>query len=132
MKGIYANITWYTLVIVGLINAGYYRHTSHDWRGMTESRLNYDLLFGSLVIFLVICIIGLFRKKKWGYYLAVSANATLTISPICVLVVTLVMTYQELSILDIFQINSENLITGAISLVFWVWLVKSDIRKNFI
>jgi uncharacterized membrane protein len=132
MKGIYANITWYAFMVFGLISAGYKRHTSQEWESMADVRFNYDLLFGSLVIFLVVCIVGLFNRKKWGYKLAVSANATLTILPITALIVTLAVTYQELGFIKILEINTINLLTGFVSLIFWVWLAKSNIRDNFV
>lgn len=132
MKGIYANITWYAFIVFGLLSAGYNRHTSKEWERVADVRLNYDLLFGTLLIFLVVCIVGLFNRKKWGYKMAVSTNATLTILPVTALIVTLPMTYQELGLLKILEINAINLLIGLVSLVFWIWLVKSDIRNRFV
>jgi hypothetical protein len=64
MKGTYANIVWHAFVVYGLLSEGFKRHTSQDWESISDVRIKYDVIFGSLVIFLVICIIGLIYKKK--------------------------------------------------------------------
>ncbi|MCU7919703.1 MAG: hypothetical protein KZQ95_15295 [Candidatus Thiodiazotropha sp. (ex Epidulcina cf. delphinae)] len=99
---------------------------------MADVRIKYDIVFGSLVILLIVCIIGLIYRKKWAYSLAVSANATLTLIPITVLLVSLAMTHQELGIINVIEINAVNLSIGLVSLCFWVWMVKSNVRNIFV
>ena len=129
MKLIIANILWYAFIIYGLVGAAYNRHSSSDWSAMADVRLKYDLLYGSLALFLILCSLGLILKKKWGYSLALAANATLTSIPLSIFMVSCFMLFGSLPFFEIIHTNAAGLTSGTISLVLLVCLIKTD-KKN--
>ena len=132
MKIIYANIIWYICILIGLSLAALDRHSSSNWEDMIDVRNNYDVLYGFLGICLVICIAGLLSKKRWGYSIAVTANATLSILPLGIFVMSLYMLLPDVSFKELLVINLSNLVAGIVSLGFWIWLVKSNIKDIYI
>ncbi len=132
MKGIYANIVWYAIIVYGLVGAAVHRHSSADWEGMADARMNYDLVFGGLALYLIVSAVGLMLKRKWGYLLAVSANATLALAPMAVLIASLVIVFPALSVIEVLQSNLVNLVLGVVSLGFWIWIVKSNIKVSYL
>ena len=132
MKIIYANIIWYVCILIGLGFAALNRHNSSDWGNMTDVRNNYDVLYGFLGIYLVVCIAGLLLKKSWGYSIAVTANAIFSLLPIGILLASLYMLLPDLSFIELLEINLTNIVVGVISLVFWVWLLKSHIKEIYL
>lgn len=129
MKGVYANVTWYVIMVFVLFRAEYKLHTAPEWDSMPDVRIKYDILLFSLIVLLVIGSLGLLYRKKWAYDIALSANALLTLLPIAALTISILTAFQELGILIILEINSINIIIGVVSLGFWLWLVKSNVRK---
>ena len=132
MKVIYANIIWYVCILIGLGFAALNRHNSSDLGNMTDVRYNYDVLYGLLGIYLVVCIAGLLLKKRWGYSIAVTANAIFSLLPIGILLASLYMLLPDLSFIELLEINLTNIVVGVISLVFWVWLLKSHIKEIYL
>jgi len=128
MKGIIANILWYVVILFGLGFAALNRRSDPIWEAIVDVRMNYDILYGALGIILVLCITGLILKKRWGYHIAVSANATLTLLPGAIFVVSLITLIHDITLFEIIRINVSNIIVCVVSLVFWLWLVKSDIN----
>ena len=131
MKGIYANIIWFAIVIFGLSGAAFWRHNSTEWASMADSRLVYNLVYGLVAMYLIVATVGLIIKRKWGYVFAVSANAMLALISIGLLLASLVMARPTLSVQEIVQINSSNLLAGLVSLCFCVWLLKSKVRNIY-
>ncbi|MCG7899777.1 MAG: hypothetical protein JAY85_15145 [Candidatus Thiodiazotropha weberae] len=125
MKALYVNAIWFVILIVGLIGAAVQRHTSLDWSEMSDVRMNYDLLYGSLAIYLAISVYGLLAKRNWGYSLSVAANATLTVMPLAIFVASMFLVYPDVGFIELLKISMGNLAVGFISLCFWVWLVLS-------
>jgi len=132
MKVIYANIIWYAAILLGLIGAALNRHSNADWESMPDVRGNYDALYGILGLYLVLCIVGLVSKKSWGYSVTVSANATLSMLPLSIFAPSLFMLMPDISFVEVLNINLSNLVVGFVSLILWVWLVKSDIKGNYV
>lgn len=132
MKVIYANIIWFTAILFGLVGAAMNRRSGPDWESMPDVRTNYDVLYGILGIYLVVCIVGLLIKKSWGYSAAVSANVTLSMLPIGIFVASLFMLMPDITFIEILNINLGNLLVGLVSIVFWVLLVKSNIKSTYV
>jgi hypothetical protein len=124
MKIIYANIAWYAVTVFGLFGAAIFRHNSADWEGMSYVRISYDIVYGLLALYLIICTIGLILKRKWGYIFAVSANATLTLVPMAIFFASLIMVLPALNFLSLLKINMTNLLYGIISLSFLILLIR--------
>jgi len=131
MKIIYANIIWYICILIGLGFAALDRHNSSNWENMIDVRNNYDVLYGFLGIYLAVCIVGLLSKKSWGYSVAISANATLSLLPLGIFIASLFMLLPDLSFLELLISNLTNLVAGIVSLGFWLWLVKSNIKEIY-
>ena len=125
MKGIYANILWFIFLIFGLIAAALQRHTSIEWSEMSDLKMKYDLVYGSLAIYLAICVFGLLSKRKWSYSSSVAANATLTVLPLAIFIGSLYLVSPDISFYGLLKISMGNLAVGIVSLCFWVWLAKS-------
>ena len=66
MKGIYANIIWFAIVIFGLSGAAFWRHNSTEWASMADSRLVYNLVYGLVAMYLIVATVGLIIKRKVG------------------------------------------------------------------
>jgi hypothetical protein len=98
---------------------------------MADSRLVYNLVYGLVAMYLIVATVGLIIKRKWGYVFAVSANAMLALISIGLLLASLVMARPTLSVQEIVQINSSNLLAGLVSLCFCVWLPKSKVRNIY-
>lgn len=125
MKGIYANVLWFIFLIFSLIVTAFQRYTSIEWTEKSDVRMNYDILYGSLAIFLAICVFGLLSKHKWGYSFSVTANATLTMLPLGIFIVSIYLVLPDIGFFELLKINMGNLVVGVVSLCFWVWLVKA-------
>ena len=132
MKIIYANIVWFTAIIIGLVGAAFSRRIRPIWESMDDVRANYDVLYGILGILLIICIVGLILKKHWGYFAATYANAIFTILPIAIFFTSLVLLIMDLTFMEILCINLSNISVGIGSLVFWVLLVKLNIKNRYV
>jgi len=124
MKGIYANIVWWVIILWGLIDAAINRQTSPQWKEMSNVALEYNLVYGSLGIFLVAGIVGLLKKKRWGYSLALSVNGTLAVLPLTIFVTSMVL-LPDAPLSELLELQIINLIAGLISLGFFVWLLRS-------
>ena len=132
MKVIYANIIWYVCILIGLGFAALNRHSSSDWVNMADVRNNYDILYGLLGVYLVVCIAGLLLKKRWGHSIAVSANAIFSLLPLGIFIASLYMLLPDLSFIELLENSSTNIVIGVISLVFWIGLLKSNIKEIFL
>ena len=99
---------------------------------MPDVRNNYDLVYGLLGLYVGVSIVGLLSKKKWGYSFALSANVTLAIIPISILIVSIVMLEPDASFMNVMEINLTNIVVGLVSFGFWVYLVKSNIRQSYV
>lgn len=124
MKIIYANTIWYATILIGLVNAALHRHNEFDWEGMPDVRNNYDVLYGVLGLYLLVCIAGLLLKKNWGLSAAIYANATLAFIPFGIFATSIFMLMPEINFIEIFRINLSNLLVAVVSFVFWLSLVK--------
>lgn len=118
MKVIYANIIWYSAIIIGLVSAAVIRHTNNDWENMPNVRGNYDVLYGILGMYLVACIVGLLSRKAWGYSIAISENAMFTILPLSIFITTIFMLMPDITFIEILRVNLSNLVVGLVSLIF--------------
>ncbi len=132
MKLIYANTIWLAVIILGLVGAALNRRSGPDWESMPDVRTNYDFLYGIIGIYLVVCIVGLVSKKKWGYSATIFANAILSIIPLGIFSATLFMLMPDISFIEILNINLGNLAVGLVSLVFWVLLTKSNAKSSYV
>jgi len=130
MKIIYANIIWYVITILGLLGAAFNRHSSSDWENMSDVTTNYDIVFGCLALYLIICGGGLLLKRRWGFAHAVSVNATLTLIPLGIFIASLAIALPTLDLISIFKANFINLLYGTVSLIFWISIIKVK-RKLF-
>jgi hypothetical protein len=45
---------------------------------MSDVRMEYDFLYGSLALLLTVCAFALFRKQQWSYAISVAANTLTT------------------------------------------------------
>ena len=131
MKLIYANIFWFIILVIGLVNTISNRFLSREWGSMVDVRNNYTALFVFVIILLLAAVIGLLRKKKWGYNLSVTSNSIMAMIPISWFLVSFFW-LPSLSAKEILNIHSSNLIVGIISLFFWVTLKYSNIKKVYV
>ncbi len=113
------------LIISDLIYDAIQRYTSTEWSKMTDVRLNYDLVFSVLVLFLVACVYGLFTKQKWGYSFAMSANGILVAISLASFLISLHLFLTDISLLEIFDMNLVNLSVSVISFCFCILLYRS-------
>ena len=132
MKVIYANIIWFAAILFGLVGAALNRRSDPGWVGMPDVRTNYDVVYGILGIYLLVCIVGLLIKKSWGYSAALSANATLSIIPIVLFVGSFFMLMPDITFIELLNISLGNLLAGLVSIVFWVLLVKSNVKSIYV
>ena len=130
VKIIYANTIWYAAILVGLVNAAFHRHNETDWQGMSDVRSNYDILYGALGLYLVVCIVGLLFKKNWGLSAAIYANAALAFIPLGIFLVSIFLLMPDINFIQILTINLSNLLVGIVSFVFWLWLVKTRAKTK--
>ena len=131
MKGVYANIAWFLLVVAGLVLAFVDRHTAQGWSSMSDVRVMYDLLYGSLALYLVGCATGLFLKRKWAYQHALAANVTLALLPCGMLLGSLWLLLPDLGLVSLLKIQAINLAIGFVSLCFWLYLRRSSVASAF-
>lgn len=84
-KIVYANIVWFLIVIASAVSASISRHGSTEWDKMADVRMNYDVVFaGVFGSYCLVSIVGLLKRKKWGYSSAMGFNyviAALSIIP---------------------------------------------------
>ncbi len=130
MKVIYANLTWFIFVIVGLIGSFYERHASLGWNNMPEVRAEYDFVFGLLALYLIIASIGLIQKKRWGYILSIAANSILAVAPLLIFIFVLIM-LSELSVIDHAKASAGNIFVSLVSITFLYLLRKEPVKCLF-
>lgn len=84
-KIVCANIVWFLIVIASAVSASISRHGSTEWDKMADVRMNYDVVFvGVFGSYCLVSIVGLLKRKKWGYSSAMGFNyviAALSIIP---------------------------------------------------
>lgn len=124
MKLIYANVAWFIFIVFGIAGATIQRHSTLDRQSMSDIIVGYDLLFGSVAVYLIICVLGLIKKTKWSYSFSVSANSTLALLPLSIFVASLFMLFPDIGFAETLKMNVANLVVGFISLYFWVSLSK--------
>ena len=74
-KIVYANLTWFIIIVAAAIGGSINRHASSTWDAMPDVRLNYDLMFvGAFALLLILSLIGIYKKKNWGYVWAMTFN----------------------------------------------------------
>jgi hypothetical protein len=129
MKIIYANIVWFSLLIIGITIANLGRFNSEEWDDMSGFRFNHTLLYGGVSLLLVFSIAGLLLKRKWGYELALASNSTMALLPISLFVASFIL-LPELSALELIAIHATNLVVGVVSLVFWLSQVRSGVKAE--
>jgi hypothetical protein len=129
MKLIYANIIWFTLLIFGILNASIGRFNSEEWISMSDVRLKYTLLYGGVILFLIISIIGLLLKKSWGYKIALTSNLIMTLIPLSMFFVSFFI-LSEIPISEIFSIHAFNLTVGIVSLIFWLAQLRLGVKAE--
>lgn len=131
MKIIYANIIWFSLLIIGITIANLGRFSSEEWDGMSGVRFNHTLLYGGVSLLLVLSIAGLILKRKWGYELALASNSTMALLPISLFVASFIL-LQEMSVLELISIHATNLVVGVVSLVFWLSQICSGVKEEYV
>jgi fluoride ion exporter CrcB/FEX len=133
-KIIYANVIWFLIVLIGTVAASINRHTSATWNQMPDVRLKYDLLYvWVLGVFLLLASIGLLRKKKWGYKLAMSFNyvlAALAFIPIIGLVIFYKVSLSE-TVAMTWPANLNNYVISVISIVFIILMGRRNVKAIF-
>jgi hypothetical protein len=127
MKLIYANIIWFILLILGILNASIGRFNSEEWISMSDVRLKYTLLYGGVMLYLIISIIGLLLKKSWGYKIALISNSIMTLIPLSMFFVSFFI-LSEMPISEIVSIHAFNLTVGIVSLVFWLAQLRLGVK----
>jgi hypothetical protein len=115
---------------VGLIGSFYERHTSLGWNNMPEVRIEYDLIFGLIVLYLVVASIGLIKRKRWGYILSIAANSILVVTPLLIFIVVLIM-LNELSVIDQVKASAGNFLVSLVSITFIYLLRKKQVKCLF-
>jgi hypothetical protein len=130
MKVIYSNIIFFTLLIIGLVGAAIDRMTTSFWHDMPDVKMNYDIIWGIVGLFVAFTIFGMLLRKKWAYQFAIALNGIFTILPIMIFVTTTIMFWQETNLVDSFIHYSLYLIIAIISCIFALSLMFSKNIKN--
>jgi hypothetical protein len=122
----------------GAIAASIFRHTSAVWADMPDVRLNYDIIF---VVFFGILVfsasIGLLKKRKWGYEIAMLFNYILGLSLILPFIAIAIFYFEnnipisEMSKLEYFGNNLNNLVIGSVSVFFIILMNKANIKTLY-
>jgi hypothetical protein len=136
-KVIYANLVWFLIVMVGTVGASINRHTSEFWAAMPDVRRNYDLFFvGAYGLLFLVALIGILKRKKWGYEFTMAFNyilALLAFIPVVGLIIFNLRNGIPLSwIADLdWRINSDNIIVSSVSIVFIVFMRRPNVKSLF-
>jgi hypothetical protein len=130
-KTVYANIIWFIVIFIGTIFSIIDRHLSKEWKTMPDNRVQYDILFGIIDLALVFSVMGLLSRKKWGYFVALTTNATIACSTITVFAVHLILFSNAMALDKSFSIFSETIVIGFISLFFFMLLAKKRIKAIY-
>ena len=130
MKIIYANILFYVLILFGLVGAAVDRAAQPIWKDMNNTKFYYDIIGVLVGTWILVTIFGLLKRKSWAYKFALTVNATFTLIPFSISLVTTIMFWQELNVMESIVNYSGHLIIGVVSFVFWWGLTKSNNIKN--
>jgi len=130
MKIIYANILFYALILFGLVGAAVDRATTPFWQDMKNIKFNYDVIWALVGVCILVTIFGLLKRKSWAYKFALTINATFALIPLSIIVVTTIMFWQELNVMESIVDYPGHLLIGGVSFVFWWALTKSTKIKN--
>jgi uncharacterized membrane protein YeaQ/YmgE (transglycosylase-associated protein family) len=130
MKVIYSNIIFFALLIIGLVGAAIDRSTTDFWDDMPEVKIKYDIIWGTIGLFVAFTTIGMLFRKRWAYQLAIAINGIFTLLPIMIFATNTVMFWNETSIIDSIINYSLHLIVAVIAGVFAVSLMFSKNVKN--
>lgn len=136
-KIVYANIIWFLVVMASTVGASIARHESTEWDKMEGVRLNYDILFvGVFGIYCLVSIVGLLKRKKWGYSSAMGFNYVIAfLSVVPVLGLLFFSLRNDISLSEAADANwgltPTGLALGIISLVFIALMRRQNVKSVF-
>ena len=136
-KIIYANLVWFIIIFTGAVIGSVNRHSSPTWDTIPDVRLNYDLMFvGVFGLILLISLIGIYKKRSWGYNSAMFFNyilVTFSVTPIIgMLIYAFINDFTISNLMEIdWSFTSAGFFTSAISIVFVVYMRKSHVKSIF-
>ena len=132
-KVIYANLIWLFIIVLGAIAASIFRHASGSWDIMPDVRMNYDILFvcGFCCLF-IISLIGILKRKKWGYEFTMCFNYILIMLAFIPIIIGIIYALKSsIPFHIIWNANLQNLIIGVVSIVFVFFMKRSNIKSLF-
>lgn len=136
-KVVYANIIWFLVVMASTIGASLARHGSPQWDKMADVRLYYDILFvGIFGCYCAVSIVGLLKRKKWGYSSAMGFNYV--IAALSVIPVLGLLFFSLLNDIPLSEVSDANwgitpsgIALGLISLVFIIIMRRQNVKSVF-
>lgn len=119
--GLILNAFWFMINVIGMIRNIIIRQDSAFWSEIEGIRLQYDIVFGLLSLYLVICIVVLAIRGKYVNYLFFIGNGILAITYLLSLLVSAVYLRGHVSISEFIMINVYNIPFVIVGFSFWVW-----------
>lgn len=137
-KVIYANLIWFLIIMVGTVRAAIYRHTSESWQCMPASVIrNYDLMFvGAYGCLFLISLVGILKRKRWGYECAMGFNYTLSALVIIPFIAIFIFTITNgipLSFLSQIDLATylNYIVVSIVSIVFIFFMRRPNVKSLF-
>ncbi len=136
-KVIYANLIWFFIVMVGAVNGSISRHKSEFWQGMPDVSRNYDLLFlGAYGCLFLMSLVGILKRKRWGYECAMGFNYTLSaliVIPFIAIFIFTITNGIPLSFLSQIDLATylNYIVVSTVSIVFIFFMRRPNIKSLF-
>ena len=132
-KVIYANLIWLFIIVVGAVAASIFRHSSGAWDIMPNVRMNYDILFvGGFCCLFIIAIIGILKRKRWGYEFTMCFNYILVMLAFIPIIIGIFYVLKSsIPFHLIWEANLQNLVIGLVSIIFVFFMRRPNIKLLF-
>lgn len=130
MKTIKFNIFWYGVLISYSLYGVWLRFELQKTAGL-EAPLGWHLAMSAgILLALIVAMVGLIRRQKWGYTYALATNMVMAVFPVVGLINTLVMV-ENVALEIILFAHLTSLVFGFICFLCWLGMLRASVKGLF-
>jgi hypothetical protein len=130
LKTIKFNIFLYGVLIVYSLYGVWILFELRQSVGLEASLATHQAMRGGITLALVVAMVGLIRRQKWGYTYALATNMVMAVLPVVGLINTLVMV-ENVALEIILFAHLTSLVFGFICFLCWLGLLRASVKGLF-